>query len=398
MNLDEVNSRCSQFVERRASYLFPGRLGSAAMSDRENEVVPFSIERLPDDARSPEAGRGVMLSGRDASQIVDCVGGVAKAGGGWLARKRAFEGLYRIVPDDELREGLLHEGFRYVTPSAGDASVQLVDRGGKFVGRAELRAAGPSAMKLIGPAAWQAMAMATQQHYLVEISARLSAIDGKLGEVLARDDDRKVSLAEKARVMAGAVQATLSTGALVTPQRREELSELLRRVDDDWRELWARTDRLLKAYEDAAGGEEAAGRVNDAWSQLLRATQALAETSTAYIALPQDDPRTAEALRREESERIAGGLANLRELAERLHTAHAVRQAKRTVHDLSRTSNPVERVRRKVTGSALPPGPGGLDPRLAAIARELAEPVAAPQALLVDVRRDGTALVATEPE
>jgi hypothetical protein len=98
---------------------------------------------------------------------------------------------------------------------------------------------------------------------------------------------------------------------------------------------------LLKSYEDPAGGEDAASRANDAWSQLLRATQALAETSNAYIALPQDDPRTAEALRREESERIARGPADL---------------------------------------------------------RELAEPAAAPQAMLVDVRRDGTALAAEEPE
>jgi hypothetical protein len=137
-------------------------------------------------------------------------------------------------------------------------------------------------MKLIGPAAWQAMAMATQQHYLVEISGKLSAMDGKLDELIARDEDVKVSSAHKARALAAAVQTTLSSGGAVTPQRREELGVLLRRIDDDWRELWVRTDRLLKAYQAEGSGQEDALRVDVAWSQLLRATQALAETSTAF--------------------------------------------------------------------------------------------------------------------
>jgi hypothetical protein len=47
-------------------------------------------------------------------------------------------------------------------------------------------------------------------------------------------------------------------------------------------------------------------------------------------------------------------------------------------------------------GTELPSGPGPLDARLAAIAGELAEPPAPPRAMLVDVRKDGTALVSAE--
>jgi hypothetical protein len=249
-------------------------------------------------------------------------------------------------------------------------------------------------MKLIGPAAWQAMAMATQQHYLVEISGKLSTIDGKLDELVARDEDVKVSSSLKARALAAAVQTTLSAGGVVTPQRREELGVLLRRIDDDWRELWVRTDRLLRVYQAAGSDREDAIRVDVAWSQLLRATQALAETSTAFAALPHDQHDQAAALRREESERIAGCLKDLHELAERLHTAHASGQATRTLHDVNHTNNPVERVRRKVTRTQLPSGPGPLDARLAMIAGELAAPPAPPRAMLVDIRTDGTALVA----
>jgi hypothetical protein len=364
------------------------------MNDRKEEVAPFTVER-PKDVTAPEDGRSVVLSERDAHMLVDCVAAGAKVAWGFR-RRRAVEGLYRIVPGEELAKGLASGEFRYTVASSGDASVQVIDRTG-YVGRADLRSAtAPSAMTLIGPAAWQAMAMATQQHYLVEISGKLTAIDGKLDELIARDEDLKVSGSLKARALAAAVQTTLSTGGVVTPQRREELGVLLRRIDDDWRELCVRTDRLLKTYQAKGSDHEDATRVNVAWSQLLRATQALAETSTAFAALPHDLPDTAAALRREESERVAGCLADLHELAERLHTAHASGQATRTLHDINHTNNPVERVRRKVTRTELPSGPGPLDGRLAAVAGELAEPPAPPRAMLVDVRRDGTALVAAE--
>jgi hypothetical protein len=275
--------------------------------------------------------------------------------------------------------------------------VQVINRRGKFTGKADLRSGGaPSEMKLIGPAAWQALAIATQQHYLVEISSKLSAIDGKLDELIARDEDLKVSGSRKARALAAAVQTTLTAGDIVTPQRREELGALLRRIDDDWRELWTRTDRSLKSYQVEGSTREDAARVDIAWSQLLHATQALAETSTAFAALPHDQPDTATALRREESDRVAGCLSDLHELAERLHTAHASAQATRTLHDVNHTNNPVERVRRKLTKTQLPSGPGPLDARLARIARELADPPAPPRAMLVDIRKDGTALITAE--
>lgn len=365
------------------------------MNDGKDEARPFTVERLKETA-SAEVGRSVVLSPREAGGLIDGVAAAAKVGG-LLRRRRAAEGLYRIVPSEALREGLASGELRYAASSSGDASVQVINRRGKFAGKADLRsAAAPSAMKLIGPAAWQAMAMATQQHYLVEISGKLSAIDSKLDELIARDEDVKVSGSRKARALAAAVQTTLTAGDIVTPQRREELGVLLRQIDDDWRELWTRTDRLLKAYQAKGSTREDAARVDVAWSQLLRATQALAETSTAFAALPHDQPDTATALRREESERISGCLADLHELAERLHTAHASGQATRTLHDVNHTNNPVERVRRKVTKTQLPSGPGPMDARLAMLARELAEPPVAPRAMLVDIREDGTALITAE--
>jgi hypothetical protein len=303
------------------------------------------------------------------------------------------------VPRGELAEGLKKHGYRYVTPSSGDGSVQVVDAGGKLVRRADLKRVSPSVVKLVGPAAWQAMAMATQQHYLVEISGKLSAIDSKLDELIARDEDKKLSAFNKARSLAAEAQDAIAAREPLSPDRIEELGDHMHRVDDDWRELLQRTERLLETYR-AGGGDtgtdkgKAAADVNASWSLLLRATQALAEARTAFAALPQDDAAIAQALRREESERVAGCLDDLRELAEQLHSAHALWQAGRTIHELSRTRNPVELVRRKLTRSELEAGPGPLNAELADIADRLAQPTEPPSSMLVEVRRDGTVLIA----
>ena len=145
------------------------------------ELLPFDVERVSS-ITPPSAGRSVMLSKEQAGPVLDLLGRASRPLVGIPARKHAAKGLYRLAPQGELAEGLKKHGHRYATPSSGDASAQVLDKRGKFAGRADLKAAGPSMTKLIGPAAWQVMAMATQQHYLVEISGKLSAIDSKLDE------------------------------------------------------------------------------------------------------------------------------------------------------------------------------------------------------------------------
>ena len=53
----------------------------------------------------------------------------------------------------------------------------------------------PSPAEVLGPAAWQAMALATQQHYLAEISAKLDGIQQGIDELKKlHTDDRIGSL------------------------------------------------------------------------------------------------------------------------------------------------------------------------------------------------------------
>ncbi len=368
------------------------------------EHLPFDVERQSSVTPSPSAGRSVALSRDQAGPVLDLLGSTTRPLLGIATRKRASTGLYRLAPRAELAENLKNHGYRYAKPSSGDATQQVLDASGNFAGRADLKAVSPSLMKLVGPAAWQVMAMATQQHYLVEISGKLSAIDAKLDELIARDEDRMLSAFDKARELAANVEAALAAGEQPSANRVKELGDQMHRVDDDWRELLHRTRRLLQAYRSGDGKDQKAKRataaaVNASWSLLLRGTQALAEVSTAFAALPQTDQRAAETLRREETARITERLDDLTGLAGDVFLAHAKWQAGHTVHELNRTNNPVERVRRKLSNSELAKleaGPGPLDGALADIAEQLSRQAAAPAAMLVDVRDDGTVLVSAD--
>ncbi|MET0604613.1 MAG: hypothetical protein ABW167_21695 [Baekduia sp.] len=210
-----------------------------------------------------------------------------------------------------------------------------------------------------------------------------------------------LSAFDKARELAVNVEAALAQGEQPSANRVREVADQMHRVDDDWRELLLRTKRLLQAYRAGGGTDQkakkkSAGAVNSAWSLLLRATQALAELSTAFAALPQHDQQAAETLRREETARIAERLDDLRDIAGDLFLAHAKWQADHTVHKINHTNNPVERVRRKLTSSTLEAGPGPLDSALADIADQLSQQAETPAAMLVDVRADGTVLVSAD--
>ena len=106
---------------------------------------------------------------------------------------------YRIVLDPAQQKALRDGTQRFAKPGKGDASLRLKDvMTGGSMPEARLEKVGesakiatPSVTKVLGPVAWEAMAMATQQHYLVEISDKLEGIASGIEELLERDDDDK---------------------------------------------------------------------------------------------------------------------------------------------------------------------------------------------------------------
>jgi hypothetical protein len=94
-----------------------------------------------------------------------------------VARDARPGDVFELVAPEQLAKGLKDGTLRHATPGSGDASVLIQNaKDGRFAGRADLRDVKPRAVGVLGPAAWQALALATQQHYLAEISSKLEGI------------------------------------------------------------------------------------------------------------------------------------------------------------------------------------------------------------------------------
>jgi hypothetical protein len=153
-----------------------------------------------------------------------------------LARKAAevTEDTYRVVVSPEQAKALKEGTQVWAKPGKGDVSLRLRDAATskpmpearlEKVGDSAKAAARPSVTKVLGPAAWEAMAMATQQHYLVEINDKLEGIATNIEEVLQRlDDDERGTLSHVAKTVEDsharlADHGALSSGRVDEPQR-----------------------------------------------------------------------------------------------------------------------------------------------------------------------------------
>ena len=175
-------------------------------------------------------GSAVTLSGEAARDLAETVAPVARelaqAGKALLGNRKAQEQgtqLYRLVPRKELAEGLQNGALRMGVPRKGGDATALVKTvtTGRTAGHADLvKAEGvrakPSAMRALGPVAWQAMAMATQQHYLVEINDKLAGVAKGVDEVLARRATRSGPMSRSFLRKPGVFEPSLPKGGLLT--------------------------------------------------------------------------------------------------------------------------------------------------------------------------------------
>jgi hypothetical protein len=335
----------------------------------------------------------VKLTGEAAQRVA----GAALAGltkGAELAG-RGGETTYRIVPSEAARRRLAEGTLTWADPSRGDASVLIKDVStGRIAGHAELHAARLSPASMLGPAVWQAMAMATQQHYLVEINGKLQAIEGQVGELLERDEDRRLAVLDQALEDARSSRARLDAGEELSTRRTQALHDGARDAEVAWRELHRQAERLVRTY---VAGQAAAAQVEDAWTSLLYATQAVTESSAILTRVPYDSVAEMESVRSEEAERFSRVVGKVRALAAELHAAHLDWSARHGDYQRRRTRNPA-RLARQVATRSRPPKPTqrSLDPTTAWRAGRLAQQPRPPSALLLVVGEDGSVHVGAE--
>jgi hypothetical protein len=351
--------------------------------------VLAEVEVLP--GSGARADGGVTLTGDAASHLVNvALTGLVKSA---QLGHRGAGTTYRLVPSEAAKRGLADGSLRWATPSNGDASVLIKNAStGHVAGHGELRAVTLSPASMIGPAAWQAMAMATQQHYLVEINAKLRAIEGQVNQLLERDEDRRLAVLDQALDYARSSQARLEAGERLSTRRIETLHDGARDAETAWREIHRHATRTVREYADGAAS---AAQVEDAWMSLLYATQAVTESSAILTRVPYDSLDELESVRSEEAERFGRVVDRVRALAASLHAAHLEWSSRTGDYQRQRTRNPALLAKQVATRNRpSKPAQESLNPTTAWRVSRLALPPQPPPAMLLTVGEDGSVHVA----
>ena len=377
--------------------------------ERSNEITePVASERLDapeasvelvEDAQLPTSA--VTLTGEAARDLVEAVAPVAKealkAGKKLREVKKVGKELYRIVPRDDLAKGLADKTLRMgVARKGGDATLLVKSREtGRIAGQSDLVKAKPNVAKALGPVAWQAMAMATQQHYLVEINDKLAGVQKGVDEVLARQSDEKRSAVEELGDEAGRIRTKLAQDQPVDPDVLETYLHDAGRVQ---RELALTAERAANKY---LTGELSAEKAEDAFVLALLAAQTLAELSGVYVGLPTSSAEQLQFRIDGEFARLGPRREQLRAIATTLNSAHHRWQMHEIIYERNRPQNRVlqgvNKVSPKKVGgdkpAALPLSPSGAGQ----VEEVLGLSSTAPESLLIEVS-GGDVRIAVESE
>jgi hypothetical protein len=253
----------------------------------------------------------------------------------------------------------------------------------------------PSPAKVLGPVVWEAMAMATQQHYLVEIDKKLDGIAKGVDEVLARDDDRTLAIFREVRDSVRDSRSRLDAGDELSSARVEETHRLAGDARREWHVLHQRTRRLLNDYKNGATERE---QVQAAWELLWAATEVLVEVSGLLTSMPCASIEDLLAASREEHDRVVDTVDDMRELAADLHAVHLQWCSDWLDWQCDGSRNPITNRIRAIRKQPVltKPAQHELGNGLARQLRELITPVAEPEAMLVTVNTDGTVDVVPE--
>jgi len=291
------------------------------MSDAPEAVEPVEdgestvIEVLDADFVVP-SGPSVRLTGDAARDVTDLLGNI---GTGALEAHNRSKALFLVSPSKDISKQLADGTLRWANSSTGDASVLIKNtETGKVA--AQGRLVHQSLTKVIGTAAWQAMAMATQQHYLVSIDNKLSAIRGAIDELQAQNQDERLGALNSAARQADRVLAAVAEQDRVSSNALNQLAAASQTADETFHQLLHQAQRHTQQF---ARDEGEAGQTEQSWAELLYALQVLGRCSLALVSLPHSDAQELQATAREERERINAVAEQTLRLAGELAAANA---------------------------------------------------------------------------
>lgn len=233
-----------------------------------------------------------------------------------IAREARPGDVFEIVAPEHLAAGLKDGTLRMATPGSGDASVLIknANDGRHFAGRADLIQAKPTPLDVLGPAAWQALALATQQHYLAEISAKLEGIQASVDEVLARMDDELIAALKDISASAAQARSAIDRDGTLGERRLADL-----RADaKEARRLWFETAETAGRHiDDYKAGKSRAERVEQSLAMLMHAARVLVQCSDTIVTAGYSTAKELDEVLSEERDRVYPAVPQLLALCER---------------------------------------------------------------------------------
>jgi hypothetical protein len=305
-------------------------LSGEVIGPQPGSVVELRVDRA----------HAVRLSGEAGRQMRDGLGNAVRQGFRVARDARPGE-VFELVPPEKLAKGIQQGTLRMAKPARGDASVLVKNvKDGQIAGKADLRKVKPQAMEVLGPAAWQALAMATQQHYLAEISEKLEGIQQGVDELKELHIDDRIGKLNHIRELTSRVRAAAQRDGKVAPHQLDQLRDKTTDAEEVWHQALTTARRHVEQYQD---GEIEPEDVTKSFAMLAYAVRVLGECSSALMALPYRTQEELEAVLAEERDRLYPALPEFLKLCDDLLHASEGWAAKELEYETRRPKNPVAR-------------------------------------------------------
>jgi hypothetical protein len=278
------------------------------------------LDAIPEGASAVSLPAGV---GRDVA------GELAKLAGGALREMRK-DTAYQLVPSKELQKGIAEKTLRYGASKNGDACVLVKDvKTGRIKGQAALKEVRANPAAMLGPAAWQALAMVTQQHFLSEIDARLEHIERRIDAILdrmrAQLDTKLESMIDEVERLHGRYEH-----GFLDSHDRAEIRRMLRDAD-------AMRAEALRSFEAQAHAN--AGTIDPSanFADLESAYLAFrAQAQLAQLRVKTAPSQEAELVVEQERKRFLDALPEMQDVARRLLAHDRELREQQSKHDRAR--------------------------------------------------------------
>jgi hypothetical protein len=119
---------------------------------------------------------------------------------------------------------------------------------GTMAGKADLKSVKPSSLEILGPAAWQVLALATQQHYLADISAKLEGIQQGVDELKKLHYDEVIGTLDHLSALAERVDNSARRDRRVAPHQLDEMRRKTTDAEQVWHQALKTARRHVEEY------------------------------------------------------------------------------------------------------------------------------------------------------